>query len=156
MKIYQPTLRLPVISIASAKKTSNQTITTGGSGEALTWDEIVEDSGGWFDLGSDNTVATVPAGVGLVDIIATVRWAAEAGASRQSSVQVNSTDLSPEILIKTQHTAGRVAQHSLVGWSIPVSDGDTVRIVAFQQTGGDKDVLGASDDTFFQIIGHSL
>ncbi len=128
-------------------KTSNQAI-VGGANRILTWDVIGKNVGGFgvsswnIDLGSDNTIITIPAGVNLIRIIAQGRWAADSGGAGRLNITIQKNGASPgppapNATIIHPNSDSVVSDIQVQSFPVDVVENDTIRIAAFQDVQGD-------------------
>jgi hypothetical protein len=150
MKIHHADLRnIPFID-AIASRTSNVSITSG-SETNLVWQQVDRDTGGFFDLGSDNDSILIPSGIERVDIMASVRWAAVSGGNREIRILKNGSAMSPIRRTITQATLGTNIQTQCIAYGISITSSDTIEIAVFQNQGGAVNVLGTSEDTWVHV-----
>lgn len=113
------------------------------------WDELVSDTDGYVDLGSDNTILTVPEGIGIthVKLQAQMVWNASTTAGRRVvQFQKNGASIMDGKLHRTDHgvtSAGHLTQQTDT-LSISAAPGDTFRVLVFQDSGGALDVTDAT------------
>lgn len=146
-------------------KTSNQSI-EGGANRILTWDVIAKNVGGWgvsswnIDLGADNTIITIPAGVRLVKIIAQGRWDGDTGGAGRLNITIQKNGGSPgppapNATIIKPASDDVVSDIQVQSFPVDVVEGDTIRIAAFQDvqaSPGTIDIVGtASGITWFSV-----
>lgn len=144
---------------ALLEKTSTQSISSGGN-TIVTWNVEHFDIGGWADLGSSNTIFTVPSGVSLVKITVQLRWEGQGTGDntdqgrRIATLLKNGSQLSPSI---GSQVSGEGADQFLAptcnftSYMIPVQQGDTFSVQA-SQTNPDSSSLNVDDQlTWFYI-----
>ncbi len=140
---------------AFVEKTTPQTISTGTSFTAVTWDDEIYDVGGWYPGSGD--VFTVPAGVTRVKLHAAISWdiliAAATGGLKMIFSKNGSggfdgnTGLSLNNPISTDNSTAMFLESPV----LEVVPGDTFGVLCAQITGGDQDLI-AGNLTHFGIV----
>ncbi len=153
MKIYGATLIRPGFVGSLVTKTANQSISSG-TATNLTWDTVEFDDGNFFDLGSDNDSAIIPAGVSHVDVYANVNWDApgvNADSVARAEILKNGSTLDPPHKIALHEEDSTIGSEiAIIGLGIEVQEGDTIEIAAFQDNGVNVNVLSARTHFFIR------
>ena len=153
MKIHVPKIVKPtVVQGWVSQKGGAQTITTS-TDTAVDWDTVVEDDYGFFNLGADATIATIPAGIERVTIIGQVRWASNATGRRQIEIWKGGAVMSPnpvETIIATGNNHVLIVQLH----HFPVVEGDTFSINCWHNRGSDTTISGGGNPAwnYFKVI----
>jgi len=134
--------------------------TTNNVSLNVAWDSVVSDTGGWADLGTDNTVLTVPAGLGIshVRVMAQVSWDTNGTGRRLHVLFKNGSQIDLANVIVRTAGAGASAANSILSYQtmspiIAASPGDTFGVQVFQNSGGNLDITDTTGDasTWFSV-----
>lgn len=155
MKIHTPQLIYPTLNYAVAyldSGSSDQNI-SDVTNTAMSFTAIEYDTGGWFDLGSDSTIATVPAGITRVDILASIDWNAASGSTRRSWIEKNSAHLYPEHARTMMVSEVTRCCMQITAMGYPCEEGDTFRIMVYQNSGNPQNLDADNNSNWFMIAG---
>lgn len=131
---------------ARARKTGNQTI-ANTTVTTLSWDVEDVDVGGFFDLGSDNTIITIPSGVDRVVLKAQIVWDTSTMGNSFRQVVLRDASTNSQIngggedIHQGEGTTGIV--HGFSTGPLSVASGDTFEVVVQHNDGGNLDVVGS-------------
>ncbi len=144
---------------AVIKIDSNQSVTTA-TNHIITWDTVLNDEGGWVNLGADDEVFTVPVGLGIthVRLLAFVMWAASASANRrlvQFRRNGSTLDLYGAIIrnaILKDDGGGPPHQH-VISPIVSANPGDTFSVLVWHDHGSDLTIQPSTGNasTWFSI-----
>jgi len=134
---------------ATVKITSNQTV-ADVTNHIIAWDTVTQDTGGWVDLGADNTIITVPEGQGITHVRAHlyVNWETSSTATRRLvQIQLNGSNVIDGVLHRNSILASDVAggpHHHVTTKVFAVAPGDTLSTAVWHQHGSDLDIQDAT------------
>ncbi|MHA2063809.1 MAG: hypothetical protein ACXABY_05420 [Candidatus Thorarchaeota archaeon] len=132
----------PVIKMAVVRKVRSAQSVAHATSVTVSYDEIVEDIGGWVNLSDSDNVFTVPSGVKRVIVRAQVEWDRTTGSqfvgNRIVNIQKNSAILPAQpanIRQVSDFSAGTPANQEclqqVASYPISVVQGDTFRVRVF-------------------------
>lgn len=121
------------------RRTSGQSIATGGGGDLMAWQAEVDDIGGLADLGTDANRITIPSGQdGGYLFISVINWSGSSvTAERRIQIEINGSEAARVRIERTGGTAFSGAIQQQVAYmrlAAVATDFFTVR--AFQDSGG--------------------
>lgn len=132
-----------------------QSITDAGSAKVVTFDNTVEDIGGWADLAGDEF--DVPAGVRRVVCTVSVNWDnPDVDGIRVAEVRKNGASMNPPALsvVSPGPAIGDTIVQCFTTFPIDVVTGDALEVAVFQNSGTTTDVLHeevSQNRTYFSI-----
>lgn len=121
------------------RRTSGQSIPTGGGGTLLAWQAEVDDVGGLVDLGADVNRITIPAGQdGGYLFISVINWSGSSlTAERRIQIEINGSEAAR---VRIERTAGNTfsgaIQQQVAYMRLAAVATDFFTVRAFQDTGG--------------------
>ncbi|MCH9806958.1 MAG: DUF2793 domain-containing protein [Alphaproteobacteria bacterium] len=127
----------PFASRAVVRQTSSDTCPNAPTQTTLSWQNEVEDIGGWFDPGSP-TRFTVPSGISLVELTALLKLSAAAGNNGSIKIEhYNSSDVLQDIYLNGFNFKLQI-NGAINTPPVAVSPGDYFTIVVVQNSGSTR------------------
>jgi hypothetical protein len=131
---------------AYAYKSANQTI-SNGTGTIVSFDSESYDTNGFHDNVTNNSRMTIPSSyAGKYLITAMFYYASNATGYRELSIKKNGSFIT--YFYAPGNSQPNTIQGSLV---LNLTVGDYIQLNAYQNSGGNLDLNGAADVTYFQI-----
>ncbi len=120
---------------ATVNKAADQSAADYSAGAAITWDNEVEDVGGWHDAGSNTERLTVPAGVAYARFMAFVAVQAfTAGQWLDAQIRKNGSALTQFMAASESHGSATILRFGLSTPPLPVTPGDYFTVFLQTQT----------------------
>lgn len=141
-QIINNILHLATVHKAQVRNSSNISITTSGTWQALTFDTEDQDSDDYHSTSSNTSRITIPTGLaGNYDIKGVVRWEANATGRRELRILLNGTTVLWQI---TEPTTTATAFFQQIAAEYELDEGDYIELEALQISGGALNVEAAS------------
>lgn len=137
-------------TIATLRRTTAQTIPSGGAGTAISFATVDQDAAGYYAAGAP-TRLTVPAGYDGIHLAGgSFMWDANATGQRQWGMSLNGVAW-PGSQDNRPGNAGFGVAASIVGPPRLLVAGDYVEIKAFQDSGADRSVLDSPNPNLWIV-----
>lgn len=128
------------------RRTTNQSIASGASYAAVSFDTEVFDQGGFWIVGSP-TLLTIPAD-GLYIFGGCAEWAANATGTRELGIRLNGTIMLQVDDQPPESTNGATLTPWMnLSYQYRLGVGSTLELVARQESGGALDLVAEADDS---------